>query len=56
MTTWIEIIKDYKCCWKVGMVREVKNDFAHVLIEQGYAKALDKPPKNKMIGEARGKK
>ena len=52
----IEIIKEYKSCWKVGTIREVKNDFAQVLISQGYAKALDMPRKNKMMSEPRGKK
>jgi len=45
----IEITREYKSCWKVGTVREVLDHFAEVLIKQGYAKAVDKPPKNKMI-------
>lgn len=38
----VEIIKDYKCCWRVGMRREVQDHFASVLIEQGYARLADK--------------
>lgn len=45
----IEIVKEYRSCWKIGMKRKVSADFAHVLIEGGYAKAVDKPPRHKMI-------
>ena len=56
----IEIIREYKCCWRVGQRREVQDYFAEVLIEGGYArrvepeeaKALKRPGRNKMIGGA----
>jgi hypothetical protein len=33
----IEIVKDWKSCWKKGMKREVQDHFAAVLLELGYA-------------------
>ena len=37
----IEIIREYKCCWRVGQRREVSDEFAHVLIEGGYARKVE---------------
>jgi len=37
----IEIIREYKCCWRVGQRREVTDAFAHVLIEGGWAKKVE---------------
>jgi len=37
----IEIIREYKCCWRVGQRREVNDAFAHVLIEGGWAKRVE---------------
>jgi len=37
----IEIIRDYKCCWKAGQRREVMDHFAAVLVELGYAKYVN---------------
>ena len=37
----VEILREYKCCWQVGQRREVSDEFAHVLIEGGYAKRVD---------------
>ena len=52
----IEIIREFKCCWKVGQRKEVQDYFAEVLIEGGYAKriekALKRPVMNKMIDAA----
>jgi len=45
----IEIIKEYKSCWKVGQVRPVRPEFAAMLIRGGYAKQVDRPPMNKMV-------
>lgn len=41
----IEIIREYKCCWRVGERREVQDYFAEVLIEGGYARKVE--PKEK---------
>lgn len=38
----VEIIREYKSCWQVGQHREVSDAFAQVLIEGGYAKAVEK--------------
>jgi len=40
---FIEIIREYKCCWRVGQRREVSDEFAHVLIEGGYARKIEPP-------------
>jgi hypothetical protein len=37
----IEILREYKCCWRVGQRREVSDEFAHVLIEGGYARKVE---------------
>jgi hypothetical protein len=37
----IEIIREYKCCWRVGQRRTVSDEFAHVLIEGGYARDVE---------------
>ena len=36
----IEIVREYKCCWRVGQRREVSDAFAQVLIEGGYARRV----------------
>lgn len=41
----IEIIREYKCCWRVGQRRAVADEFAAVLIEGGYARKVK--PENK---------
>ena len=46
---WVELLKDYKCCWKKGDQRDVLPHFAQALIDLGYARAVDKPSKDKMI-------
>jgi len=38
---FIEIIREYKCCWQVGQRRAVSDEFAHVLIEGGYARKVE---------------
>lgn len=43
----IEIIQEYKRCWKVGQRRVVSDDFAFVLIEGGYAVRAEPKPKEK---------
>jgi len=45
----IEFIRDYKECYKKGDRKSALPHFAAVLIDLGYAKALSKPPKNKMV-------
>ena len=45
----VEFLKDWKDCHKKGSVRDVTPDFAHMLIETGFAKAVDGPPRHKMI-------
>ena len=45
----IEFLKDWKDCHKRGSVRDVTADFAEVLIETGFAKAVDEPPRHKMV-------
>jgi hypothetical protein len=37
----IEIIREYKCCWRVGQRRAVSDEFAFVLIEGGYARKVE---------------
>lgn len=37
----IEIIREYKCCWRVGQRREVSDEFAVMLIEGGYARKVE---------------
>ena len=45
----IEFLKDWKDCHRKGSVFDATPDFAEVLIETGYAKAMDSPPRHKMI-------
>jgi len=47
----IEFIKDWPCCWKKGnrFSRTSRPKFATTVIEAGYAKAVSKPSKNKMV-------
>ena len=45
----IEFLKDWKDCHRKGSVFDATPDFAAILIETGYAKAVDGPPKHKMI-------
>ncbi|GAH65732.1 unnamed protein product [marine sediment metagenome] len=45
----VKFLKDWKDCHKKGSVRDVTPHFAETLIETGYAKAIDSPPRNKMI-------
>lgn len=45
----IEFIQDYKNCYKKGDRKSALSHFAAALIDLGYAKALSKPPKNKMV-------
>ena len=45
----IEFIKDYKTCHKKGARWNAQPHFAEVLIELGFAKAIKKPNRHKMI-------
>jgi len=45
----IKFLKDWKDCHRKGSVRDVTADFAEVLIETGFAKAVSEPPRHKMI-------
>jgi len=45
----IEFLKDWKDCHRKGSVFDATPDFAKVLIEMGYAKAMDGPSRHKMI-------
>lgn len=45
----VEFLKDWKDCHKKGSVRDVTAPFAATLIETGFAKAVDEPPRHKMI-------
>lgn len=47
----IEFVKDYKTCHKKGSRFMARPHFAKVLIDLGYAKAVNRPPKHKMIEE-----
>jgi len=38
----VEIIREYKCCWQVGQRREVSDEFAHVLIDGGFARRVER--------------
>jgi len=44
----IEFVRPFKCYQK-GDIRTVQPHFAHVLIEQGIAKVVRAPPKNRMM-------
>lgn len=48
----IEFIRDYKECYKVGSTKLVQAHFAKVLITLGYAKAINRPPRHKMVEAA----
>jgi len=52
----IKIIKDYRDCWKKGTVGEVNPEFGVMLIQEGFAKAVDEPDKNKMVSSPKKKK
>lgn len=45
----IKFIKDYKACYRKGDTKEVTAEFAYMLINAGFAKSIDSPPKHKMI-------
>jgi len=45
----IEFLKDWKVCHRKGSVFDATPDFARILIETGYARAMDRPPRHKMI-------
>jgi len=45
----VKFLKDWKDCHKKGSVFDARPHFAVMLIETGYAKAVDKPPQHKMI-------
>ena len=45
----VEFIKDYKTCHKKGARWDAQPHFAAMLIEAGYAKAVERPPRNKMV-------
>ena len=45
----IEFIKDYKTCHKAGSRFDARPHFAAMLIECGFAKAVERPERNKMI-------
>ena len=47
----IEFLKDWKDCHEKGSVFDATPDFAAVLIKTGYAKAMDGPPRHKMIAK-----
>jgi len=51
----IEFLKDWKDCHRKGSVFDATPHFAKVLIETGYAKAVSKPPRHKMITESLNK-
>ena len=52
----IEFIKDYKTCHKKGARWNAQPHFAKVLIDLGFAKAIDRPPHHKMIEHAEKEK
>ncbi len=45
----VKFLKDWKDCHKKGSVFDATPHFAEVLIETGFAKAVDSPPRHKMI-------
>lgn len=47
----IEFLKDWKNCHRKGSVFDATPDFAAILIKTGYAKAMDGPPRHKMIAK-----
>lgn len=52
----IKFIRDFKDCYPKGAVKTVHAHFAKVLIDEGFAKAVSVPQKNKMIEMPEGKK
>lgn len=47
----VEFIRDFKSCYRKGDMKDVQPHFAKALIESGYAKAIERPERNKMIEE-----
>jgi len=45
----VEFIEDYKTCHRKGSRFRAQAHFAKMLIECGYAKAIERPPVNKMV-------
>ena len=45
----VKFLKDWKDCHREGSVFDATPDFAAILIETGYAKSIDRPPRHKMI-------
>ena len=45
----VKFLKDWKNCHKEGSVFDATPHFATMLIETGYAKAVDEPTMHKMI-------
>ena len=45
----VKFLKDWKDCHKKGSVFDATPHFAKMLIETGFAKAVDSPPRHKMI-------
>jgi hypothetical protein len=52
----VEFIRDYKCGYKKGCVKDVLPHFAYALIQAGVAKAIDEQGRNKMISKPPEKK
>ena len=52
----IEFVKDYKNCHKAGSRFNAQPHFARTLIDLGFAKAVDSPPKHKMVERPEVKK
>ena len=52
----VEFLRDYKCGYKKGCVKNVLPAFAHALIEAGVAKAIAEQGRNKMISRPPEKK
>jgi len=45
----VKFLKDWKVCHRKGSIFDATPDFARILIETGYAKAMDSPPRHRMI-------
>jgi hypothetical protein len=45
----VEFVKDYKTCHKAGSRFDAQPHFAAMLIECGYAKAVTRPERDKMV-------
>ena len=52
----VKFLKDWKDCHKEGSVFDATPHFAEVLIETGFAKAVDEPPRHKMVEKAEKEK